>query len=527
MGHKITLSEIQSFQGRYPKQLWYLFFSEMWERFCFYGMRGMLTFFMVDQLLMKDDVANLQYGATQAFVYAFTFIGGLFADKILGFRRSLFWGGLLMIAGSLILALDPHQFFFLGISFTVVGTGFFKPNISTMVGSLYKKDDNRRDAGFSVFYAGINIGALLGGYICVAIGKGQMLSAIIPATATWNIAFGLAAIVMTISLLTFLFTQKLMGPIGLPPENSSSTTAVLTEGVNDKLPSEVVSIKQANNGKPWHSYLVYIGSLAAIPLIMVMVSKTDYTDYFMCTIGPIALLYLIYEMFKYKKSERKKLLAALVFIIFSIIFWGIFEQSGGSLSLFAARNLDNKLIGTFILDPNGVNNAANALFVVVFAFVLSLVWIFLAKHKKEPNTIIKFGLAFIFLALAYFTFFSTKFFLNDKGLASLDIFTFAYLVVTFAELCLSPIGLSIMTKLSPAKLQGLMMGMWFLASAYGQYVAGLLGASLSRGGENETPLQQLFSYTAGYKQLAIYALVAGIVLIVISPWVKKLMQEVR
>ena len=171
MAENITLEQIQDFKGKYPKQLWSLFFSEMWERFCFYGMRGMLTYFMVTELLMRDTDANLQYGATQAFVYAFTFIGGLFADKILGFRKSLFWGGMLMIVGSSILAYDPHQFFFLGISFTVDGTGFFKPNISTMVGKLYRSDDIRRDAGFSVFYAGINIGALLGGYACIAIGK--------------------------------------------------------------------------------------------------------------------------------------------------------------------------------------------------------------------------------------------------------------------------------------------------------------------------------------------------------------------
>ncbi|WP_312902457.1 POT-type proton-dependent oligopeptide transporter, partial [Chryseobacterium taichungense] len=147
----LTLDEIQNFKGKYPRQIWSLFFSEMWERFCFYGMRGMLVFFMISQLNFHEREANLQYGATQAFVYAFTFVGGLFADKILGFRKSLFWGGLLMIIGSLILATDPHKFFFLGIAFTVVGTGFFKPNISSMVGQLYKPNDSRADAGFSLF----------------------------------------------------------------------------------------------------------------------------------------------------------------------------------------------------------------------------------------------------------------------------------------------------------------------------------------------------------------------------------------
>ncbi|HEY6063717.1 MAG TPA: oligopeptide:H+ symporter, partial [Chitinophagaceae bacterium] len=309
--NQVSLEQIQSFKGKYPGQLWSLFMSEMWERFCFYGMRGMLTYFMVNQLMMKDDVANLQYGATQAFVYAFTFIGGLFADKILGFRKSLFWGGLLMITGSLVLAIDPKEFFFLGISFNIIGTGFFKPNISTMVGSLYKAGDYRRDAGFSLFYSGINIGALLGGYACITIGKNY----------SWNLAFGLAAIVMTISLLTFIFTQKKLGPIGLSP------------------------FKDDNKKRKWYEYAVYLGSLLIIPVIMKMVAKTEYTDWFMYIIGPATLIYLFYEMTKFSAAERKKLLAALVFIIFSILFWAFFEQSGGSLSLFAANNLNHKILG--------------------------------------------------------------------------------------------------------------------------------------------------------------------------------------
>jgi proton-dependent oligopeptide transporter, POT family len=491
--NQTTLEEIQNFEGKYPKQLWSLFFSEMWERFSFYGMRGMLTFFMVHQLMMKDDVANLQYGATQAFVYAFTFIGGLFADKILGFRKSLFWGGLLMITGSLILAINPKEFFFLGISFNVIGTGFFKPNISTMVGSLYKAGDARRDAGFSLFYSGINIGALLGGYACIAIGKSY----------SWNLAFGLAAVVMTISLLTFVFTQKKLGPIGLSP------------------------FKDGTKNKKWYEIAVYIGSLLVVPVIMKMVTKTEYTDWFMYIIGPAALLYLFYEMTKFSVAERKKLFAALVFIIFSVLFWAFFEQSGGSLSLFAAGNLDDKLLGFIPLDPNGVNNAANSLFVIIFAPILGIVWIWLNKRKKEPNTVVKFGFGFLFLSLAFYVFYATIFFANKEGITSLDVFTMAYLVITFGELCLSPIGLSIMTKLSPKPLQGMMMGMWFLASAYGQYVAGILGAGMSSPNQNASLAEKLQLYTSGYKQLAIYALIAGVILIIIAPLVRKLMQEVK
>jgi len=498
------LEQIQNFKGKYPKQLWYLFFSEMWERFCFYGMRGMLTYFMVTQLFFPEKDAQLQYGATQAFVYAFTFIGGLFADKILGFRKSLFWGGLLMITGSLILAIDPKDFFFLGISFTVVGTGFFKPNISTMVGSLYKQGDSRRDAGFSLFYSGINLGALLGGYACVSIGKGELFGNVIAEGLRWNVAFGLAAVVMTISLITFVFTKRSLGSIGLSPLKNTT-----------------------GKKRSIYEIAVYIGALACVPIIMEMVAETEYTNYFMYTVGPATLLYLIYEMTRHKMSEVKKLIAALIFIVFSILFWAFFEQSGGSLSLFAAQNLNNELLGIIKLDPNGVNNSANAFFVIVFAALVGLLWVAMAKKKIEPNTVVKFGLGFLFLGASFYVLYATRLFADENGMTSLDVFTFAYFVMTLGELCLSPIGLSIMTKLSPTRLQGVMMGMWFLASSYGQYVAGILGSGMTLADKDASKVEKLIAYTDGYKQLAIYALIAGVVLIVISPLVRKLMQEVK
>jgi POT family proton-dependent oligopeptide transporter len=453
--------------------------------------------------MMNDEVANLQYGATQAFVYAFTFIGGLFADKILGYRKSLFWGGLLMIVGSVILAVDPKQFFFFGISFTIIGTGFFKPNISTMVGKLYKDDDNRRDAGFSLFYAGVNLGALIGGYLCIAVANGNMLSSIIPEQLRWNVAFGFAAVVMIISLLTFVQTQKSLGEIGLSP-----------------------LLDIANSKRKTYEYITYAGSILVVPIVILLVSNSGYTDLFMYIIGPCSLLYLLYEMKNFSIKENKKLIAALVFILFSIVFWAFFEQSGGSLSLFAASNLDNTVLGVK-LDPNGVNNSANSLFVIAFAALVGLVWLWLSKRKIEPNTVVKFGLGFLFLAGGFWVFYYTKFFADANGVTSLDLFTFGWFIITFGELCLSPIGMSIMTKLSPAKLQAVMMGMWFLASAYGQYFAGLLGANIAGASENATNVEKLIVYADGYKQLAIYALIAGLVLIVISPLVKKLMQEVR
>ncbi len=489
-----TLENIQNFKGKYPKQLWYLFLTEMWERFCFYGMRGVLAIFMVSQLSLTDKESNLKYGAIQAFVYAFTFIGGIFADKILGFKKSLFFGGVVMIAGNLIIAFSPQDLFYFGITLSIIGTGFFKPNISSMVGELYKEDDPRRDAGFGLFYSGINIGALLGGAICVYLGKYH----------SWSLAFLAAAIVMIIGLITFAFTKKTLGPIGDSP---------------------LLHLTDAKRKS--REMMVYAGSLLSIPLILVMVKNTAYTDMFMYTIGPVAIIYFLFELMKLKTAaDKSKLIAAFLFIAFSILFWAFFEQSGGSLSLFAANNLSDKLL-FFNIDPNIVNNTSNSLFVILFSPLLGLLWIGMNKRKLEPNTVIKFGLGFLFLSAAFYVFYYTRFFADSNGVTSLNVFALAYLVITLGELCLSPIGLSIITKLSPKHLSGMMMGLWFLGSAYGQYVAGILGAGMSTPNDDASKVEKLMAYTDGYKQLAIYALVCGLILILISSLMKKLMHGVK
>lgn len=548
----LTLDQIRNFKGKYPPQLWSLFFTEMWERFCFYGMRGMLTVFMVTQLGSLEKAANLQYGAIQAFVYAFTFIGGLFADKILGFQKSLFWGASLMILGGFIIAFSPVDLFYIGICFSIIGTGFFKPNISTMVGSLYHEDDGRRDAGFGLFYAGINAGAFFGGLLMVWVGKEH----------SWSMAFALVGIAMSISLVWFAFTRKNLGPIGLSP-----------------LPAAMPVGK-----KRLLEIAVYVGSLLSIPLIMKMVTNTQYTDLFMYIVGPVALAYLFFEMRAFIDTDgtkgsdgallvlaglvvlngallvlgavgyglgdmvsyillaltvvayvftivqgngiQKRLHAALVFIIFSILFWAFFEQSGGSLSLFALNNLSSDLLG-FSIDPNSLNNSANSLFVIIFSAPVGLLWLWMNKRKQEPNSVVKFGLGFLMLGAGFYIFKSTLGFANAEGVTSMEVFTLAWFVITFGELCLSPIGLSLMTKLSPVKIQGLMMGMWFLASAYGQYVAGLLGAGMSSDNPLATNYEKLVLYTDGYGQLGLYALISGIALIAISPLVRKLMRGVH
>ncbi|WP_316844908.1 peptide MFS transporter [Pedobacter psychrodurus] len=493
MEKTVSIEDIQNFEGKYPKQLWHLSLVEMWERFCFYGMRGVLAFFMVEQLGLSDQKSNLQYGAIQAFVYAFTFIGGIFADKILGFRKSLFWGGSLMIIGNLILAFSPHDLFYVGITLSIIGTGFFKPNVSSMVGELYHEKDNRRDAGYGLFYAGINVGGLLGGAMCIYLGKYY----------NWHLCFLSAALVMMFGLGTFIFTKKHLGPIGNSP---------------------LLHLKKSK--QQLSEIAVYAGSILCIPLIYIMVKNTAFTDYFMYTIGVVALVYFLYETFKIKdKKAQYKLLAAFVFIFCYFIFMAISEQSGGSLSLFAKDNLDHKIL-FFNIDPNVVNNSVNSFFVIVFSPIVGILWLGLYKRKIEPNTVVKFGIGFLLLAISFYVFYATRFFANVQGITSLNVFTLAYLLLTLGELCLGPIGMSIITKLSPKKMFGMMMGLWFLSSAFGQLAAGKLGAEMSSIDHASLPTK-LMAYTEGYKSLALYSLIAGLALIIFSQPVKRLMQEVR
>lgn len=230
-------------------------------------------------------------------------------------------------------------------------------------------------------------------------------------------------------------------------------------------------------------------------------------------------------MTKQNEKENKKLVGALLFILFSVVFWAIFEQAGGSLSLFAANNLSTRL-GFFDTDPNAINNSINALFVIIFAPIIGIFFIQLSKKKAEPNTVLKFGLGFLLLAGGFYLFYMIRNTAGADGVGSLNLFVLAYWVVSMGELFLSPIGLSIITKLSPTRLQGFMMGMWFLASAYGQYVAGLFGASITPA-ETASNMEKMQVYTDGYMHFANYAVIAGVLLILISPVMKKLMQEVK
>ncbi len=561
MQKEYTLESIQGFKGTYPKQLWILFLVEMWERFCFYGMRALLGLYIShlilsvnykplteDALAIKkttfynenkeeltpshpryyietspqsnrdeaEVISNKRYGLIQAFIYAMAFIGGLFADKLFGFRKSIFWGGLLMVAGTFLMAIPGSLTFYLGVSILIVGNGFFKPNISTMIGDLYRPDDPRRDAGYGLFYAGINIGALLSGLTIAYIGT----------SVSWSLGFALAGVCMLSGLGLFAFTQKTLGPIGKTQDEEKFNAPIF--GIKRGWLTMTATLLFI----PFFFLLIYFPFEVDLSFLLGQVeangtlqpNMVQFSDIFMISLAAVILIYLVASLIKLAKEEFGKMLAAVILIIFSVLFWSFFEQGGGSLNFFAVGNVRSNG-----LNMTSVNNSINALWVVLFSPLIGLLWVWLAKRKMEPNTVVKFGLGFVFLGLGFLTFYISKNFADADGKTPLLIFCLAYLVITLGELCLSPIGLSMITKLSPKRMVGMMMGTWFLASAYGQYGAGIIGAEMASNGSSGdlTNLEKLNLYTEGYQLIGYISLGAGILLIIISPMIKKLTRDVH
>jgi POT family proton-dependent oligopeptide transporter len=491
-----SLEQIQDFKGKYPKQLHLLFFTEMWERFTFYGNRALLILFMVNYLKFDDVKGNIIYGVYQSLIYAMPVLGGFMADKILGQRKSILWGGVLLACGSFVMAIPVKESFFIGMGIMIVGNGYFKPNISTIVGNLYKEGDGRRDAGFSYFYMGINIGATLGGLLCGWVGQ----------KVNWHLGFGLAGVFMIVGLITFYLNQNILGPIGLPP-SQEKLKAKSSVGISNEI-------------------VVYILSIAAVPLFILILNYYKIYSYIINPFGIIALVYVIYTASKLGKEAFLKLMVAMVLIIFSSLFWAFYEQGGGSLNLFAERNVNMDLWG-IQLSSAAVNNSITPIFVVLLTPFFVWLWISLSKKNKEPNSVIKFALGLIQLGLGFYIYVVAAKFANN-GIVSLFFFALGYFFMVTGELCLSPIGLSAITKLSPAKMVGLMMGMWFLASSYGQYLAGLIGSWMAiptDTGTTLSPAESLPIYTDIFGKIAFVAAASGVVLFLMSPMLKKWMKK--
>lgn len=489
--------QILDFKGKYPKQLYLLFFAEMWERFSFYGMKALLLAYMVTQLKFDEPKGYAILGSYAALVYTMPLFGGMMADRFLGYRRSVMFGGIMMSIGHFILAVPQDWSFFYGMAFIICGNGFFKPNISSLVGTLYANNDPRKDSAFSLFYMGINIGAALGGLICGYVGQ----------RINWHYGFGLAGIFMIIGLTVFYIGKRTLKEKGLPPDMNL--------------------LKQPVLGFIKKEWLIYGITLLLIPLIVFLFHSYHLMDYIMFGLGGASVIYILFISSRLDVDARTKLFAALALIIFSTGFWAFYEQNSGSLNLFAIRNVDMNVMG-FELPPLSVNNFLPPAWVIILTFLFAWLWPWLNKKGKEPSTPMKFSFAFILMGVGFYVFYIACKASSDTGLIPLWSFAGGYLFIIGGEMCISPIGLSMITKLSPVKVVALMMGIWFFATAIGQFLAGKIGSLMSVPAEIQNDaVASLPYYTGILNKVALGSLGAGFLLWLTVPLLKKWMKDIH
>ena len=485
----------------HPKGLFYLFFAELWERFSFYGMRALLTLYMVQEIFKaiaeRDTATAVVYASYGSLVYASTVIGGQISDKILGMRSSIFLGGVLMAIGHFVLAIENDIAFFMALALIVVGNGFFKPNISTFVGALYKEGDVRKDSGFTIFYMGINIGGFVAPLLCGWLA----------AEYGWHYGFGLAGIGMMAGLIFFWsgIKKNIFGDKGLPP-----STAVYEK--------KVIGIPQKT--------LIPIISVLFVPVIAYLLSswQANYVSGIFKFIGIAVLAYLGYIMFNLDTIARKKLFMAVLITFFMTLFWGFHELSGSVITLFASRNV--ALDGIMSASQT---NALNSMFIIILAIPISLLWGYLSKNKMNPRTPYKFGLGLLLAGASFYILSISGASADENGMVPFAYLLVMYFIISVGELFMSPVGLSKITDLSPKNIVAFMMGVWFLSSAFAFQIVGFISEQLAveSTDANVGGLDTLEIYTDGFHLIALYALGAGVIVLVFSPLMKKLMGNVH
>lgn len=488
----------------HPAGLYSLFFSEMWERFSYYGMRALLVLYLTSTALkggfgLERASALEIYAIFTGLVYLTPILGGILADKVLGQRQAVFIGGLLMALGNFSLAfsvgevgaetVDPGRqaLLNLGLGLLIAGNGFFKPNISTMVGGLYEKNDIRRDSGFTIFYMGINLGAFLAPLIAGSLGE----------IYGWQYGFTASGIGMLLGVTIFGSTQKYLGNVGMPPSAPPTQTKLETKHfINILIWAMAVA------------FLVY-GMLTLFTAMSDGTYKVVTNTIF--GIGALAVMYLIFTNTS-GGDEWSRVGVIFVLAFFNIFFWAGFEQAGGTFNLFAEENT-NRALGSFTI-PTTWFQSINAFAIFSLAPIFAALWIYLSKRKTNPNIPVKFGLGLLMLGLG----FVVMFFANQKAqggnLVTPLWLVLVYLLHTIGELFLSPIGLSMITKLSPPKIVSLMMGLWFTSIALANYMAGILESILHKFEMN------LFLF------LVMTSFAGGLVMLAISPILKKMMRGI-
>ena len=490
------MSTTSDFLG-HPKGLFVCFATEMWERFSYYGMRALLILYLTKHWEFSDATSYLIYGAYTSLVYIMPVFGGMLADQILGSKKAVTYGAILLVFGHLGMTVEnSEQIFYLSLALIVSGVGFLKPNISTMVGALYEEGDPRRDSGFTIFYMGINIGAFTATLLCGYLGE----------QVGWAYGFGAAGIGMLFGLMIFLWGQKYLEGLAEPPSKKYLEKVPGMKGIT-------------------YEYWAYMSGILMVVATWFLVQNSQLVGQLLGGFGVFFIgAWLLYALFRCDSEERDRLIVVGILILFSLIFWALFEQAGSSLNILTDRGVDRVIFGWEV--PASMFQSLNAGFIFTIAPLFAMLWIALAKRNMEPSTPIKFSIGIIlvglgFLALVY----GMK---SSEGLQTGVLWIILiYLLHTLGELCLSPVGLSSVTKLSPQRIVGFMMGMWFFASAAGNYVAGLIAkatASESSGNSSEIfDIVQKQSFMDVYTDVGLMAIGCGILLAVITPILKKLM----
>ncbi|WP_027077035.1 peptide MFS transporter [Maribacter antarcticus] len=495
----------------HPVGLFYLFFAEMWERFSFYGMRALLTLYMVEvvfeALAERDFATAAVYASYGSLVYASTVIGGQISDKILGMRNSIFLGGILMAVGHFVLAIENDMAFFLALALIIVGNGFFKPNISTFVGTLYPEGDPKKDSGFTIFYMGINIGGwiapLLCGWLAYAYG--------------WHYGFGLAGIGMLTGLIVFWsgIRKNVFGDRGLPPNEEVMHKKVF--GIKQGVLIPILTVLAA----PVIAYL--LSAYKSLGAEGTFLGDQNIVNIIFKGIAVLILVYLANIMIKATLEERKKLFVAVLITFFMTIFWGFHELSGSVITLFAARNVELTLMSA------AQTNSLNSMFIIILAIPISLMWTYLSKKNRNPRTPYKFGMGLLFAGISFYVLAISANSADANGLVPFAYLLLMYFLLSIGELFMSPVGLSKITDLSPKRIVAFMMGVWFLSSSFAFQVVGFIGKQLAieSTDKNVGGFETLSVYTDGFELIAKYAVVAGILVLVASPLIKKLMGKVH
>ncbi|MDP3672008.1 MAG: peptide MFS transporter [Telluria sp.] len=480
----------------HPGPLWMLFMTEFWERFAFYGIRWALVLYIVAQFYGGDAVgqqdANLTYGSYLALVYAGAIFGGYVADRIIGYQRSILVGAAFMAVGLFAITLPDPDLFKLGLATIIVGNGLFKPNISTMVGKLYSLNDTRRDSGFTIFYMGINAGAFLAPIFTQILAQKVFNTGDTPA---YKVVFFAAGVGMLISLVWFLLGRKMLKGIGAPPADAQGRMRIL---------------------------YVTIGALFVIPVMYFLLKAGAAKLQGVLTVLFIALaVMLMLEGIREGKIARDKTIAMMIIFAFNILFWMFFEQAGSSFTFLAENIVDRNLDG-FVF-PTAWFQSVNSIAIIVFAPIIAYVWVMLGRRNSNPSIPRKFGLGLIGNALAFgLLMYALSSLVDDSGKIPFWTLFMVYVVQSVGELCLSPIGLSMVTKLAPTRLVGLGMGGWFLSTGIGNNLSGMFASHVS-GESGLSVTSALDGYTFGFYSL----LGAGIVLFLIAPLIQKLMHGVK